>query len=56
MTQLQTNITLSSKEWEDLKVQATNGIKRALIDFEQYSQLLTLSEKRLAELETTKAE
>jgi hypothetical protein len=47
------DVTLTKADWEDLDKSAIAGIKRSLIDVEQYNQLHTLCLKRIDELNHT---
>jgi len=43
-------ITLTKEDWSELDKSAVAGIKRSLIDVEQYNQLHNLCLKKLEEL------
>ena len=47
-----TEVKLAKKDWEELKKAAEMNMKQSLISVEQFTALLDLSEKRLAEFPT----
>jgi hypothetical protein len=45
-----TDVTLTKADWEDLDKSAIAGLKRSLIDVEQYTQLHNLCLRKIEEM------